>query len=102
MRAFGRKDEARTGAMQLDGRQSKLLCDFSVLDRAGGFERQALDALSHVAARGDSRAAPERLELDVADNAVLVHADLQLHDIATSVVGSSRHTTKHTQRLNAG
>ena len=68
--------------MELDGRQAQLLCDLRVFDLLGLLEREALDALGHVRAGGDSTPAAKGLELDVGDDAVLVDANLQLHDIA--------------------
>ena len=68
--------------MELDWRETELLRNFCVLDFFCVLEGEALDSLGHVRARRNGTPAAERLELDVGDDAVLVDADLQLHDIA--------------------
>ena len=73
----------RTGTVELDRREAQLLGNLSVLDLASLLKRKALDALSHVAAASDGRAAAEGLELDVGDDPVLVHSDLEFHHVST-------------------
>ena len=75
----------------LNGRKAQLLGHIGVLDLAGLVEGHTADELSQVAGGGDSRATAEGLEDNVVDDTrVLVDADLQLHDIATS--GSTNQT----------
>ena len=71
------------GAVQLDRWQAELLGYVGVLDLERVLGRLALDPLGGERARGDGRAAAERLELGVDDLALVVHAYLQLHDVAT-------------------
>lgn len=66
----------RTGAMQLDGWKGKFLGNLSVLDGTGSLQSEALNPLSHVRAARNSGTTPERLELDVRDDAVVVDTDL--------------------------
>lgn len=76
------KQRVLTGAVELDGRQAQLLGNLGVLDFFGLLQRQPLDTLGHIRARGDGTPASERLELDVGDDAVFIDLDLQLHDVA--------------------
>ena len=68
--------------MKFDGGQAQLLRDLRVFDLLSVLEREPLDPLGHIGAGRNGAAAPERLELDVGDDAVLVDTDLQLHHIA--------------------
>lgn len=81
--------------MQLDRRQGQLLGDVRVLQLAGLVDRFALHPLGGQRAGRDRRAAAERLEFGVDDLAVVVHLDLQLHDVAaggrTDQPGAHRH-----------
>src|SRR5690606_37519435 len=54
-----------------------------VLDRSRLVEMLALDPLGHQRTRRDRRAASERLEFRVLDDAVGTDLDLQLHYVAT-------------------
>lgn len=68
----------------LHRRQTQLLRHVGVLDFPSLIKRHATDQLGQVAARRDSAATAKCLEHDVVDLAcILVHTDLQLHDIAT-------------------
>lgn len=69
--------------LTLHGRQTELLCHIGVLNLASLVEGHAAHKLGQIAGGGDGTATAEGLEDDIVDAAgVLVHADLQLHDIA--------------------
>ena len=82
----------RTGTVKLDRREAQLLGNLSVFDLASLLKRETLDALSHIRAGGNGAATAECLELDIGDDAVFVHANLELHDIAATVnsIGGQR------------
>jgi hypothetical protein len=82
---FSRYLRGESVKLTLDGRQTQLLCNLSVLNATGLLEGHALDELGQVTAAGDGGTAAESLELDLADGVVVgVDADLKLHDIAAS------------------
>ena len=70
-------------AVNLHRRQAQLGDDVGVLDGERFLDRLALQPLGGEARAGDRRAAAERLELRVVDDAGLgIDLDLQLHDVA--------------------
>ena len=70
--------------LTLHGRQTQLLCHIGVLNRASLVEGHTANELGQITRRSDSATTAESLEDNVVDTAgVLVHANLQLHDIAT-------------------
>src|SRR3954447_2556382 len=70
-------------AVDLYRRQRELADDVRVLDRQRFIDRLALDPFGRERRRSDRGAATEGLELGVLDDAgILVHLDLQLHDVA--------------------
>lgn len=71
-------------AMELDGWQAELLCDFGVSDCASLFECHALYALGHVGRRSDGGTATKSLETDIFDDTGFADLDRKLHHIATS------------------
>lgn len=73
-----------TRTMQLYWRQTQLLGNVRVLQLACLVDGLALDPFGRVRARSNSRTATERLEFGVNNLAILVHFDLQLHDISAS------------------
>lgn len=91
--ADGRLDGvlSQHGAMQFDGGKRQLLCNDGVLDLASLSQRLASNKLSHVGRGGNGTATAKGLELDVLDDSVVVHSNLQLHDIATG--GGSNQTS---------
>jgi hypothetical protein len=70
--------------VELDGRETKLLCNLGVFDLARLLEGEPLDALGHVGAGRDGAATAESFKLDVGDDAVGVNADLELHHVTAS------------------
>jgi hypothetical protein len=71
-------------AVKLDGRKAQLLRHIGVLNLASLIKGHTANQLSQITGRGDSTTTAESLEDDIIDTAgVLVHTDLQLHDIAT-------------------
>ena len=61
--------------MQLDGRQLQIRRDVGVLDLPGVLDRLAAQHLRDERRRRDRGAAPERLELGIADRAVVFHLE---------------------------
>lgn len=73
-----------TGGHTLDRGQTQLLRHIGVLNLSSLVEGHTAHEFSQVTGRSDGTTTAEGLEDDVVDTAgVLVHADLQLHDIAT-------------------
>jgi len=70
--------------MQLDRRQTQLLCNLRIFDHARFIKREAFDSFGHVGARGDGRPTAECFEFDVGDDPVFVYADLEFHDVAAA------------------
>jgi hypothetical protein len=69
--------------LTLNRRQTQLLRNLGILNPRSILKRHTPHQLGQVRGTRDRAAAPERLELDVADGVVVgVHADLQLHDVA--------------------
>src|SRR5262245_51068099 len=68
--------------MDFHRRKAELLPDVRILDRQSLGQRLALHPFGRKTGTRDGAAAAERLELCVFDNAaLLIHLDLQLHDI---------------------
>jgi hypothetical protein len=80
-------------AVQFDRRQTKLFGDVCVLDRSGVVQRFAFNPFSGKRGGGDSTAAPKCFKFNIFNDTCLVHADLKLHDIATS--GGTHKTRSH-------
>jgi len=71
--------------VELNRRQTQLLCNLGVLNATGLLKSHALDELGQVTAAGDGGTATKSLELDLTDGVVVgVDTDLKLHNIATS------------------
>jgi hypothetical protein len=83
--------------MQLDGRQRELLCNGRVLDALGLLHVLALDPLGDERGGRDGRAAAERLKLCVDDLSLVIHLDLQLHDVSAG--GGAHEAGAHVQLL---
>ncbi len=79
--------------MELDRRKRQLLGNDGIFYSGGSIDGLALDPLRGEGRRRDGRAAAERLELGVGDLAVLVHFDLQPHDVAAR--GRAHKTRAH-------
>ena len=78
-------------AMHLDGRQTvEGVCHVGPGDLQRLVERLPHDELGDHAGGGDGRAATEGLELDVVD-AVVLHADVHLHEVAADGVADAAH-----------
>ena len=70
--------------LTLDRREAKLLCHVGVLNLASLVKGHAADELGQITGRSDSATTAESLEDNIIDTTrLLVHADLEFHDIAT-------------------
>lgn len=70
-------------AVELDGGQTKLLSNLSVLDQPRIIQTQTPNPLGHIRATGNRTPTSKRLELDVRDDPLVVDLDLELHDVST-------------------
>ncbi|GMR51711.1 hypothetical protein PMAYCL1PPCAC_21905, partial [Pristionchus mayeri] len=70
--------------MELHRRQREFLRNVLVLHFIRPFDGLSLEPFSREGGRGDGRCAAERLELRIDDLPIVVHFNLQLHDITAS------------------
>ncbi|GMT23679.1 hypothetical protein PFISCL1PPCAC_14976, partial [Pristionchus fissidentatus] len=75
------------GAVELDGREGELPRDILVLNLLSPLDSLSVDPFSGERGRGDSRSTSEGLELGINDLSIVVHLNLELHDISAG--GSS-------------